>query len=145
MKSEISAVWLAREKRNSREIESLLANILVSSQFGRRCRETHFKKLQQQTLIFMCFKITLLPISLCFFFLLHKGIKVKKLIFFFPFLFPCKPKKEILFFSFLFPFLFPNTNERSIFFFFFPLLFLFFSYSFLFLSFSLVCNQTKHN
>ena len=96
MKSEISAVWQAREKRNSREIESLLANILVSSQFGRRCRETHLKKLQQ-TLIFMCFKITLLPISLCFFFLLHKGIKVKKLIFFFPFLFPCKPKKEILF------------------------------------------------
>ena len=142
MKSEISTIWLAREKRNSREIESLLANILVSSQFRRRCRETHLKKLQQQTLIFMCFKITLLPISLCFFFLLHKGIKVKKINIFLSISLPLQTKERN---SFLFSFLFPNTNERSIFFFFFPLLFLFFSYSFLFLSFSLVCNQTKHN
>lgn len=86
-------------------------------QFGRRYRETHFKKLQQQTLIFKCFElITLLPICLCSY--------------------------SFLFFSFLFSFWFPNTNERSIFFFFFSLLF---SYSFLFLSFSLVCNQTKRN
>ena len=135
MKSEISTIWLAREKRNSREIESLLANILVSSQFGRRCRETHFKKLQQQTSIFMCFKITLLPISLCFFFLLHKGIKVKKLIFFFPFLFPCKPKKEILF---SFPSYF-QTLMREAFSFSFSLSFFFFSlthfFSFLFPSY----------
>ena len=93
------------------------------------------KNLQQQTLIFMCFKITLLPISLCFFFLLHKGIKVKKLIFFFPFLFPCQPKKEILF---SFPSYF-QTLMREAFSFSFSLSFFFFSlthfFSFLFPSY----------